>query len=99
MRQMKAALKETIFYRFARIKVVPEDNSNVFRSELFRLFPNLVEIELWTTHSGEAVKQKRFFPLNPVSLLTMLSESTIPSSFQFLKIRDRAQKWAKHAFG
>ena len=68
-----------IFYGTAFGPFVPDDNSNIFRSILFELFVNLVEIELWV-FAGHRV--------NLLSLLSVLDESVIPSSFKLLKIQD-----------
>ena len=93
MRRVVAALKETIYFGISRSEVVPaaNDKNNIFRPFLFVLFPNLVEIELWTSYEG-------CYPLNPVSLLSVLVESDIPSSFRELKIWDTEQEWMKEAF-
>ena len=84
-------LKELVFYKVSRTADVPEDRSNIFKSDLFKLFPNLEELELWTTHNGD-------YPLNAMSLLSVLSESEIPETFEMLKIWDDDQKWMKNAF-
>ena len=67
---------------------IPDDKSNIFRSVIFDLFPNLVELQLWTNRH----------PFNPLSLLSVLGETTIPSSFQVLKMDDWEQAWLREAF-
>ena len=53
-----------------------------------KLFPNLVEVELWVP---------RYYRLNLLSLLSVLAESTFPPSFQVLKIKCYGG-WLKRAF-
>ena len=63
---------------------VAEDRCNVISPILFDIFPNLVEIELWTRQWGVSC------PFSLMSLLSVLNESQIPPSFQKLAIRDQA---------
>ena len=79
-----------MFYGVSKTEDIPEDKSNVFRADLFALFPNLVEIELWTSWGG-------CYPLNLLSLLSVLNEADIPPSFQKLRIRDARRRWIERA--
>merc|ERR1712190_520959 len=85
-----ASFLNLIFYGVSDTMDIPEDKSNVFRADLFALFPNLVEIELWTSFIG-------CYPLNLLSLLSVLNEADIPPSFQRLRMRDYFGKWTKRA--
>merc|ERR1712154_38710 len=88
---LSASFLNLMFYGVSETEDIPEDKSNVFRADLFALFPNLVEIELWTTSVYDC------YPLNLLSLLSMLNEADIPPSFQRLRIRDIRQKWIERA--
>ena len=69
-----------IFYGMSERARIPSGRTNIFRSSIFNLFPNLVEVEL------EVDKRCR---LNLLSLLSVLNDSVIPSSFKVIKIREK----------
>ena len=92
MRRKKTeALRNLIFHKVARSSTVPTDRCNVIRPILFKLFPNLVEIEQWTSYD-------RVYPLNPLLLVSVLAECDIPQSFKVLKLWDDGQEWILDAF-
>ena len=80
-------LKELIFPKFLKTKTVPEDNTNIIKPILFKLFPNLVEVEL----------KNDDYAMNLLSLLSVLAECAISDSFKALKVRDGKAKWMKKA--
>ena len=83
------AFQDLIFYRLSRTAVIPNDQANICRADLFSLFPNMVEVELWTIGH----------PLNLLSLLSVLEEAVISPSFKRLRIRGGYDyKWIKKAF-
>ena len=77
-----------ILYGQSRSESIPSDRTNIFRSELFVQFPNLVEIEMDTMESA----------LTFLSLLSVLDEANIPDCFKMLKLSDYTQEWMKEAF-
>ena len=72
------SMQNMIFYGLSESKSIPSDRTNIIRSELFVQFPNLVEIEMET----------KGYPLNPLSLLSVLDEANIPDCFQVLALRE-----------
>lgn len=69
----------------------PKDNSNIFRSNLLSLFPNLMEVEMWVTDG---------YQMNLLSLLSVLAAVDAPQTFQSLRIwgyRSPRSKWLKSA--
>merc|ERR1712242_470095 len=85
-------LQNMVCLKVARAEDIPKDNSNILRPDLLELFPNLVEVELLVSDE---------YRLNLLSLLSVLVESTFPSSFQVLKILDADEDgytWLKDAF-
>ena len=83
------AFQNLIFYGLSKTKVDPNDKTNMFRADLFSLFPNVVEVELW---AGS-------YSLNLMSLLSVLGDASLSPSFKQLKIRDgKHSKWIKKAF-
>ena len=81
-------LKNLIFYGVSRSIKVPDDNTNIFRPFLFKLFPNLVELVLWNG----------LYAVNLSSLLSVLDTAVIPQSFKTLKLHDQSKKRMKSAF-
>ena len=74
--------------------LVPDDKSNIFRTVLFSLFPNVIEVELET----EGDYRSEAYSLNLMVLLSVLADAKIPSSFQELRIGDRDQVWIDGAY-
>ena len=82
--------QKLIFYGIKKdYDSIPNDNTNIFRSDLFCLFPRITEVELWNDNG---------YRLNLLSLLSVLAEADIPPSFQRLRIRDYGQQWIKKTF-
>ena len=81
-------LKELIFTKFEWTTTVPVDNSNILRPMLFKLFPNLKEVEVWNPD----------YALNLKSLLSVLGEYAVSDSFSVLKLNDYADEWIEAAF-
>ena len=79
--------RELFLCGYSKGSDIPNDKSNVFRADLFSLFPNVKQVELWTSSS---------YPLNLLSLLSVLDEADIPPSFQTLRIK--GQGWIKRAY-
>merc|ERR1712062_91416 len=90
--KVDASAQELVFYSLRKTKDIPNDNCNVFRADLFSLFPNLVEVDWWTNWGDY---QYRF---NPKSLISVLSDATFPESLCRIRMRDYGQKWIKAAF-
>ena len=69
---------------------IPKDNTNIFRHDVLKLFPNLVKMELSVFSH---------YKVNLVSLLSVLAGSAIPPSFKELKIVDAGYpKWLEETF-
>jgi len=66
---------------------IPNDECNIFKPDLFKLFPNLRTIELKTGARGA-------FPMNLEKLLDVLKKSKVPIDFQ-LKIKDHNKLWIR----
>ena len=67
---------------------VPADRTNIFQPVLFSLFPNMVELQLFTN----------LYVINLLMLLSVLEDAVIPESFQVLKLEDYIKRWMKSAF-
>ena len=91
MNEDDAYLKNLIFYGVSESSDVPDDNTNIFRPFLFEVFPNLVELVVWSDKWGG-------YALNLLSLLSVLDAAVIPRSFKVLKVYDSGGKWMKRAF-
>ena len=90
MSGVDAVFQKLIFYGMKNDEYsIPNDNTNIFRSDLFCLFPRITEVELWTRFG---------YRLNLLSLLSVLAEADIPPSFRRLRIGDSGQKWIKKSF-
>ena len=87
MSSVDEAFQELIFYGLSKTEEIPNDKTNIFRADLFSLFPNVVEVELWTDG----------YPLNLLSLLSVLNEADIPPSFQRIRIMDELNWWIEGA--
>ena len=90
---MATDVQELIFYGLSETKVIPNAKTNIFRADLFSLFPNVVEVELWTWNGP--------YPLNLLSLLSVLEEAVISPPFKRLRIQDgdwHHEMWIKEAF-
>ena len=85
LRWTDETLQKMIFYEISSKsrKQGAKRKNNIFRPELFDLFPNLIEMELWADELSLDLK----------SLFSVLEEAKIPSSFNMLKIRDWRQDW------
>ena len=88
MKGTNESFHELIYYNISDDVIYPEDRTNLFRSDVFELFPNLLEVEIWADE----------FPLHLLSLLSLLQELEIPRSFQNFTIRDWRQDWLREAF-
>lgn len=71
--------------------VIPEDETNIFRPELFEIFPNLTEIELKTG-------SRCVHPMNLKLMLSVLDQSDLPQDFK-LKIKDHNNFWIEKLSG
>ena len=88
--RMGPYFKNLIFYGMTESEDIPSRRTNIFRSSIFNLFPNLVEVELVVGHC---------YRLNLLSLLSVLNELVIPSSFKVIKFRDwSVEKWLNDHF-
>lgn len=92
MEYAAASVQELIFHSLHDSQGTVEDNCNVFRADLFSLFPNLVEVEWWTDSTYYR------YPFNPKSLLSMLNEASFSQSFCRIRLRDYLQQWMEAAF-
>jgi len=82
------SLQNMLFHGVSKTKVIPNDNSNIPRDLVFRLFPNLEEVVLRMNDFPD------YYPLNLMSLLSVMTEwNTLPSFT--LKINDRFKEWVK----
>ena len=79
MAKVDEAFQELIFYELSETKEIPNDRTNIFRADLFSLFPNVVEVEFLT----------KYHPLNLLSLLSVLEEAVISPSFKKLRISEQ----------
>ena len=84
--QICASMQDLLYYAVSGNKEIPTDRTNLLRSSLFNLFPNLVELHLWVNDECR---------LNLLSLLSVLDELVVPLSF--IKISD-TNSWLKDAF-
>ena len=87
-RNVPVTLQNIVFYGCLETKQVPDDKTNIFRAELFVLFPHLVEMLLFVNN----------YALNLLQLLAVLDEAVIPQSFEVLKLQDYSRFWMKKAF-
>ena len=88
MTKLDASVRELVYHGISREEILHSDKCNLFRSDLFSIFPNLTELELWTS----------VYRFDPKALLSVLAEGEIPSSFRMLRVKDYDQKWLKRAF-
>lgn len=90
-KSLPRSLKDMLFYGFRSTIRVPSyeyDRTNIFRVNLFKLFPHLVELQLYVNDNA----------LNLLSLLSVLDEAVIPQSFEVLKLEDEGNYWMRKAF-
>ena len=88
MRRTPSEFYKLIFYEISSRKQSARARCNLFRSDLFELFPNLVELELWADE----------FSLDLSLMLSILGEAAIPLSFNVLKLRAWTHEWLEAAF-
>ena len=74
------SLQNMIFYGLSESESIPSDRTNIFRSELFVQFPNVVQIDM------ETMGYRDGYPINLLSLLSVLDETNIPDCFQVLRV-------------
>ena len=78
---------------------VSANNINLIKPSIFRLFPNLTQITIYSTLYLEG--NIEIYAFNFLSLLSVLSESAIPCSFNTVIIKDefpnRSGKWLRNA--
>ena len=87
LEKFDVSLQNMLFHGVSETRNIPDDNSNIPRDLVFRLFPNLEEVVLRTSTFG-------CYPLNLMSLLSVMTEwNTLPSFT--LKISDRDRKWVE----
>lgn len=82
------SLRNMIFSGFSSTEKMQDDMINIFRPDLFILFPHLTEILLEVNDNAMDFK----------SMLKMLEEAVIPESFEVLKLWDYDKYWMKNAF-
>merc|ERR1712062_334949 len=85
---MDSYFHDLIFHGMTEGEDIPTDKANVFKASTFKLFPNLVEVEVWVSD---------WFRLNLLSLLSVLNELVVPPSFQVIKLREGGYFWLKDA--
>ena len=71
--------KELIYYKLSASAKPLNDRSNLCRSELFSLFPNLESMELRTRTEASSEEE---YGVHFVSVMSMLEEAVIPPSFK-----------------
>ena len=68
-----------------------DDDTNLFKPLLLKLFPNLTQITMQTSWG-------RVYNFNLLSLLSLLDKAELPRSWQSIIIKDYDQKWLESAF-
>ena len=84
------SLLNLLFFGVCVGRTVPTNKDNIFTPNLFKLFPCLTTLELWTNGGG-------CYPLNLELLLNVLEDCETQNVFQ-LKLNDEDRKWTKKAF-
>ena len=85
-------LSKTSLKRILQVQEKHQDETNLIRRDLLCLFPNCIEVELWTSYDCP-------FAMNLEALLVVLEEAVFSPSFQRLRIRDSKGDWIVNKYG